>query len=252
MGWRETLGKDTEGSRPRCVLLTDGSPQQVAGRLTQLGKEAGVTVSTDDHWQPRGTRDTREAQLDKVLRGGRQFLDESRRQQLKDWWLVYRKEIARTPTWDVASTCSIFGRKGLLLVEAKAHVNELKTRDECSASGANRDQIERAVQCANAGLSDVTGGTWRLGIERHYQLSNRFAWSWKIASLGVPVALMYLGFLNAQEMPEPRFHCESDWHLALQDHARGVVDETCWDKGFEVAGTPLVPLVRVAEVPFDC
>lgn len=31
-------------------------------------------------------------------------------------------------------------------------------------------------------------------------MSNRFAWAWKLATMEVPVVLVYLGFLNATEM----------------------------------------------------
>jgi len=41
---------------------------------------------------------------------------------------------------------------------------------------------------------------WQLSRDSLYQLANRFAWAWKIASLGVPVALVYLGFIAADQM----------------------------------------------------
>ena len=55
---------------------------------------------------------------------------------------------------------------------------------------------------ANAGLRKLPTGQWALSTRHHYQLSNRFAWSWKLAMLGVPVVLLYLGFLNAQDMQD--------------------------------------------------
>ena len=65
--------------------------------------------------------------------------------------------------------------------------------------------------------------------DHHYQLSNRFAWLWKLASLGIPVVLLYLGFLNAQDMTDdgPLFRSEEEWTRAMKDHRRGAVDETC-------------------------
>ena len=42
--WWQALGKDNRGSRPRCVLLADGSRQEVAVRLTDLVGLADVTV----------------------------------------------------------------------------------------------------------------------------------------------------------------------------------------------------------------
>lgn len=249
--WFEALGKDSAGSRPRCVLLTDGIRGAVAKRLTGVVDRADVSVRAGDHWQPHGKRDTREVQLDKALTGQRGFVDYVRRQQLKDWWLAARKNTARTPNWDIVSGCVVSGRKGLLLVEAKAHAGELHKGDRCYAKGDNRRRIECAMEEANAGLSKATGGAWRLSTLHHYQLSNRFAWAWKLASIGVPVVLVYLGFLNAREMPDPLFRAQSDWRQTIMDYSKGVVDESCWSETIDVRGTPLLPLVRVAEVPFD-
>jgi hypothetical protein len=43
---------------------------------------------------------------------------------------------------------------------------------------------------------------WTLSRDSHYQLTNRFAWAWKLASMGVPVVLGYLGFQGAAEMKD--------------------------------------------------
>ncbi len=244
MNWLEELGRDNRGSRPRCVLLTDGSREQVAERLTRIVGRPEILVSPGDQWQPQGKSDVREAQLDKRLDSGAALLPERDRRRLKKWWLAVE---ARTPSWDIASTCTISGERGLLLVEAKAHANELQEQDECRAEGANRKQIESALAEANAGLRKLTGGPWQLSIESHYQLSNRFAWSWKLAALRVPVVLVYLGFLKAQDMRHDGdlFQCANDWRDRLKRYCSGVVDETCWDKTLDVERIPLVPLIRV-------
>ena len=52
---------------------------------------------------------------------------------------------------------------------------------------------------ANQALNQTLPG-WALSSKRHYQLSNRFAWAWKLADLRLPVVLVYLGFLKANEM----------------------------------------------------
>ena len=64
--------------------------------------------------------------------------------------------------------------------------------------------------------------------------------------LGVPVVLLYLGFLNADEMaPDGApFSTEDDWACALKDHARGIVDDSCWGNRLDVSGTPFWPLIR--------
>ena len=133
---------------------------------------------------------------------------------------------SRTPTWDIASTCTVSGQAGLLLVEAKAHSKELSSRSRCGATPANRKQIENALQEADAGLSTASGGSWRLFAEHKLQLANRFAWTWKLATFGVPVVLLYLGFLDAVEKKDMgnRFENLDDWKSTLSKHCQGVID----------------------------
>ena len=86
-----------------------------------------------------------------------------------------------------------------------------------------------------------------------YQLCNRFAWSWKIASLGVPVVLIYLGFLNAREMldqGEP-FTNHAAWEACLRDHAKSIVHEEAWGKRFQINGVPAWFLIKSMELPVD-
>jgi hypothetical protein len=42
---------------------------------------------------------------------------------------------------------------------------------------------------------------FHISRDNRYQMSNRFAWSWKLASVGVPVVLVYLGFVGAADRP---------------------------------------------------
>ena len=97
------------------------------------------------------------------------------------------------------------------------------------------------------------GGLWRLSAEHHFQLANRFAWSWKLATLGVPVVLLYLGFLNAVEMKDrgSPFEKDDDWRIALLEHCHGVIDVACWERTLDVGGTPLLPLIRTDGQHFD-
>ena len=260
--WWLALDK-VRGSRPRCVVLVEGPRPAVAARLTDLVGIPDVAVSPNDIWMPRGkpvrTGDewdkgpAREARIDLDRDAG--FVAPEARRQLRDWWLEVVRG-ARTPTWDLASTCTIEGRQGLLLVEAKAHSNELSEegkRKPLTENGwKNHERIGLAIDQANAGLVRVTARPWGLSRDSHYQLANRFAWSWKLAQLGVPVILLYLGFLNAKEMEQdgPRFRSEVDWARALKDHSRRAMDDSIWENRLEVNGTPLWPLIRAIELPF--
>ena len=259
--WWEQLDKK-RGSRPRCVLLTDGRREEVAARLTHLVAVPEVVISAADRWLPGGKpvlsangewdkTPAREAQLGKantLVSGGIN-------QQLLDWWLTVQTKNITTPSWDIASTCHINGQPGLLLVEAKAHLGELRPKaDSCSSRNpANRKRIQQAIEQANAALSAATGNPWRLSRDHHYQLSNRFAWAWRLADLGVPVVLLYLGFLNAQEMisaDTELFQSAEQWAAAVREYGAGVVDNACWGQRLDIDGTPLLPLLRVIDQPF--
>ncbi len=254
MDWLEKLGKDDRGSRPRCVLLCDGSADQVARRLTEIAGRPEVKISALDRWQPQGTACLQEAQLDKARPGGTALLPAETRQELRKWWLAEGSGRRRTPNWDIASTCRISGREGLLLVEAKAHQGELSSRDKCGAKSIkSRERIVHAIAEANAGLRKVTGNAWHLSAEHHYQLANRFAWSWKLAKLKVPVVLVYLGFLNAFEMSDQGspFQYRSDWSDVLHDYCSDVIDMSCWERTLDVDGTPMLSLMRTRAQPFE-
>ena len=152
------------GSKPRCHWLTHGAPGQVASRLNALAEPWG-SVSVDDLWMPEGFSRIEKAQLDKAGR----LLPKQDRDRLRRWWLAVSRRNTRTPTWDIASTCTVDGHKGLLLIEAKAHTQELKVQDQVEASLRNRERIAECIEEANAALADWTGLYWSLSHEHRYQ-----------------------------------------------------------------------------------
>lgn len=248
MSWNKQLGKDWKGSRPRCVLFMDGEREEVTNRLTNLVGRPDVLVSPTDTWMPCGKSAPDEVELDKA--DG--LLLPEIQQELRQWWLAVRIRTTRTPVWDIASKCSIKGKKGLILIEAKAHDNELKKEDKSGSKGANRKSITHAFDEANYNLHSATGGCWNLSLAPRYQLSNRFAWSWKLASLGIPIVLVYLGFLNAQDMAcdSPIFESKEDWKRVLKKYSKNTVDNTCWEKRWDFAA-PFIPIIRSYYQPFD-
>jgi len=236
--------RERKGSKARCHLLTHGAPEQVAERLTRLISPLGM-VAASDNWMPEGFVQHDEAQLHRAKR----LLDVNPHgQALKSWWLAVARSNSTTPNWDLASTCTIDGKSGLLLAEAKAHSEELKQNDRCGARNKeNRKRIGEAVQEANDGLNKVQAG-WNLSHESHYQLCNRFAWSWKLATLGIPVVLVYLGFTNADEMPKPFLDGQS-WDDAVRNYARDLVPDSVWGSKLMIGDTPIYPLITSMEVP---
>lgn len=251
---RKTLGDTaSRGSKIRCHVLTSGSPGEVAARLSAMLPVAGCAVSSQSTWLPRGLDDVTEAQLDKHT----QFLGRESAQSIRDWWLASPKNAA-TPNWDIASSFSLEGMHGhgLLLVEAKAHVGELSAAGKSAPSDsedslANDRRIRDALSEASTGLGEVVAG-FRLSAERHYQISNRFAWAWKVASFGIPVVLVYLGFLNALDMAHDGriiFATDSAWDAAVRDHSRSVIPGSAWNRMITVGDAWVFPAIVARETP---
>jgi hypothetical protein len=203
---------------------------------------------------PRGFNDITEAQFHKASR----LLNADIAKQLREWWLAVESTTAKTPNIDIASTCMIGNRRGLMLVEAKAHDEELKKeeagkelRTKPSAdSEENHKQIATAIQSACDGLSEATLLNWKLSRDTHYQMSNRFAWSWKLTELGFPVVLVYLGFLRAEEMRDRGnpFADHAEWEQAVKEHSKSLFSPEVWDRKWSVNEQPLIPLIRSLEL----
>jgi hypothetical protein len=242
--------RELSGSRLRCLMYTSGSAAQRADRLTRLIALDGVQVTAANLVMPRGFLHKDEAKLGETPG----FLSDDHREQVTNWWLKVRRG-ANTPNWDIVANATILDRPGLVLVEAKAHANELdkagKPFKQGKTNGDNHAQIAAAIKEASLSLDTILPG-WNLSRDSHYQLSNRFAWSWKIASLGVPVVLIYLGFLNADEMRCPLRNAR-EWADLVWQYSRGRIPEpeTVWGSTRMVGETPFVPLIRTVNVVFE-
>lgn len=236
--------------------MTHGADNQVAELLTAL-VHPFAEVDETDQWMPRGFDELDEAQLHKAPR----LLDPDTRSRLRDWWLAPRSTRAMTPNLDIAATCRIEGRQGLLLVEAKAHDEELikessgrrLTAEASDDRKASHGTIGAAIESARTGLEQATGHEWRISRDTHYQMSNRFAWSWKLTELGFPVVLVYLGFLHAEEMRDRGrpFYTPDDWTRIVKGHSEALFPEAIWDRGWLVNGQTFVPLIRSLDLPLD-
>jgi len=197
-----------------------------------------ASVTEHDTWAPCGFGHPAEVCLGDAM----DFVDNYRRAALTDWWLAV-KERANTPNWDIVSTCRVGEREGLVLVEAKSHAGELHDDGQTATNTLNRAQIAQAIRQANDSLGGAAKG-WKLSAAECYQLSNRFAWSWKLASLGVPVVLVYLGFLDAYEMKAGILTSAEAWAACVRKHAKTVTPGHVWNSVIDVGGTPVVALIR--------
>jgi hypothetical protein len=236
--------REFKGSRLRCLLATSQEPKDVAAFLTSLVQPHAIVTSMNT-WAPRGFCDPNEAKLSET--DG--FLSDDDRETMTKWWLAVPGR-ANTPNWDLISQCTIEGQPGLILVEAKAHEAEFEKK-ATDAIDPNLAKIKGAIAEANNAWNQLSSG-FALYSESFYQLSNRFAFAWKLASMGVPVVLVYLGFLNAEEMTgSDLLRNDAQWRECVKRKSQGIIPADAWERTFDVQGTPLTVLIRTATVRID-
>lgn len=216
--------------------------------LTDLVKPVDLVIPTPAAYAPRGYGAPKEAQLSQV-RSEFAVLNPVRN-ELRDWWLKHPRG-ARTPNWDLVVACQIDGRSGLLLVEAKANHAELKVDGiskivkGSSNSRQNHRQIRLAIASARKGLA-ARGIETRITAFNHYQLANRVAFMWKLATLGIPTVLVYLGFTGDSGIDDvgPRIIDEADWRAAFNAHAKDIIPTSMLEKKLDLGGAPAWLLIR--------
>jgi len=238
------------GSKPRCHFMAHGTNEAVAARLSRIAAPF-AHVRPNDPWMPVGFKDPTEPMLHSAAR----LLPNEVRQELCRWWLAVPHLATRTPNWDIVSACTINNIPGLLLVEAKAHDEELRieekgktppTIEASENSRLNHLKIGEAIQEASNALTAATQLPWGLSRDSHYQMANRFAWSWKLTERGIPVVLVYLGFLEASEMNDrgTPFSSAEAWEDCVRGHSKGFVPQSIWGTPMTVNSVPLIPLIR--------
>jgi hypothetical protein len=230
-----------------------------ADELLELLRPVQCRLTPNSDWQPKGYAHREEARLSRfgpiVLPG----IDWSK---FASWWLRHG---GSTPTWDIAMQCDIEGCPGLVLVEAKAHASELskdgkrlakedaanpRSERSVAESAANHEQIGIAIREAQNGLATLIPGI-RIDRDRHFQLSNRLAFGWKLATMGIPTVLLYLGFTGDEGMRNKTrtpFADDADWQSTFRQYLTGVCPPSVLDGPLEVRKGKLWVLSRCRPV----
>ena len=96
---------------------------------------------------------------------------------------------------------------------------------------------------------------WDL-VNAPYQLANRIAWAWKLASMGIPVVLVYLGFLHATKMSDRGqwFIDRAEWENAVRRYSSDKVPAEAWGTRLEIGDAWLQLEIRTTHVtlPMPC
>lgn len=169
--------------------------------------------------------------------------------ELDAWWLAASRG-ASTPNWDFAASALLDGVPGLVLIEAKANVPELSAggvktpASESAGSQANDAQIRLALAEASAELARFAPSA-ALSADHGYQLSNRVAFAWKLASMGIPTLLVYLGFTGDTDIADvgAPLRDDSHWTALVRDYADSLGIGALLERRLEFAA-PMWTLVR--------
>ena len=161
---------------------------------------------------------------------------------------------ANRPNWKLLTSCKIGGKKGLVLVEAKANCAELKYEgkgepENTKNSRENHKKIDEAIKEARKALDKAVPGV-RISLKSHYQLANRVAYTWKLASLGIPTVLVYLGFFMDKgivDVGEP-FKDESHWIWVMRDYIKGVIPEEFLERPIDCGQASMWMIIRSREI----
>lgn len=216
------MTKTFRGSRKHLLNLLDAPdyPSTLQGILTA----AGVALTAQDARQPVGRADSAEWELPRFcLTHCPSWFNADA--VFAGWWVHHNGTL---PTWDLISTCRIEGRPGLLLVEAKAHESELDRRGKAlgdAASSASKENHSAITQCIDqvcTSMRAAVDSRIAVAASSHYQLANRIAWAWRVAERGVPVVLLYLGFLGDTYFADS-FVDDGHWQRTLGAYTDGVV-----------------------------
>jgi hypothetical protein len=191
---------------------------------------------------PRGWDNTDEARLGKECGA---LIDDSLNATLLKWWLA-NVVGANVPNWDLACEALYHGHKpALVLAEAKAYVKEFTygATGHGSENADNQKRIAAAIEEARADLSRHVPGV-KISSDNWYQFSNRIAFAWKVASDGIPTALIYLGFVGDKGISTEPFRDHEHWRDTVLNSTREIFPASLWERPIDIKGTPLWFLVR--------
>jgi len=235
-----------KGSRHSVIKLVESN--DFIANVNKLIKATKAKITVYDNWMPKSLHHVKEAQLKDFLRYN---FTPQLSADIVSWWL---HKNSTSPNWDLISTCTINGKRGILLVEAKAHWDELdkeshgkKIKSEASAnSKKNHEKIAEAINEANTIIKN-TYPQINISRDNCYQLSNRVAHAWWLASQGIPVVLVYLGFLNCYDMDYNKrrlFKNDEDWQTCFNEHAQNVGVDTITDNWVDCGESEFITICR--------
>ena len=241
----ESISRGFRGSRKHILDLLE--QKDFVGVFNNLLRNSGATVSNNDIYHPKGYPDPEEMELRDF--GPKYLADQINWSTIRKWWPDYP---AKSPQWDLLITCTVAAKRGLVLVEAKASEAELDWKGKLLRKNAsetsihNHQQIDRCISEAYQSLNEKI--PW-VNIQRdsHYQLANRIAFTWKLAQCGMPVVLLYLGFIGDSGISDVGvpFRDNDHWQRVMGAYIQGFLPQSFPETRIEFeSGGSMVMLIR--------
>lgn len=224
------MSQHNKGSSKLLLDWTNQPKDKFVAALNNLMQMPDVKIGPEDWWCPDHDQHPKECQTGELPQG---VLTESIQKKVHLWWLPQGQE-RNTPNWDFISSATIAEKSGLVIMEAKSHRHEFDTGAKRLNKGAsiqsqqNHRHIQQAIAQANNDLQSRYPAI-HITIDRHYQLANRIAYVWKFATLGIPVVLIFLGFIKDTEM-DGYFQDKSDWTACMNNYIDGVFPSELLEK----------------------
>jgi hypothetical protein len=249
--------------RPSKTKQFDGSKRHVLDWIKSAGcldtardwtRAQGFEIAPDAAQMPKSWTEPGESRL---FNATSPFLDEINKSELRAWWA--HAGSANIPNWDLIIKATADNRPALLLVEAKAHANEFdckgkartlgKAWDSQTRTDENHDRIGLAIEEASIALSHAYPGI-SISRDRCYQLSNRIAMAWKLASIGVPSTLVFLGFTGDSEIAKAGSYFADDahWQLAFDSYASSSIPQKYLDRELSAGAASFRVIARSVPV----
>lgn len=123
-----------------------------------------------------------------------------------------------------------------------------------SSSIENPERIKVAIDDVSTQIDKEVSGI-NISRDKCYQFSNRVAHAWWLANQGIPVVLLYLGFLNSDDLNEEEinrkyktFTSHKEWNDCFINHAKIVGAEILIDKTIDCGKSSFVTICRSIEV----
>jgi hypothetical protein len=143
-------------------------------------------------------------------------------------WRKFWPRKGNIPNWDAVGKVSFENQVDWLLVEAKAHLSELRNGSGAKERGGLR-KIRDAFSESKAAYGVADGHDW---LKPYYQFCNRLAVLHFLLKEHKPARLLFVYFVGDNQHGKRCPKCEEEWQESLRlmyNHA-GLTDKTALTK----------------------